>query len=158
MNVRSIFGIGLVLLAAGLIGVRMWIVNVPEETPVEPPPPQKLYLDTGEQRTIEINANEPAWTLIARGPITIESYGLINVGGLESDPRGNINRPGNAQALVPRLPYGALLAKIGENGEPFAVEWYAKISMREMVYVAINDSDYSDNSGSYTIVVTGGPK
>ena len=158
MSVRTIFGIGLGLLAIGLVGVRMWIVNMPEEKPVEPPPPPKLYLDAGEQHTIELNANEPGWTLVAHGPITIESEGVINVGGLESDPRGNRNRPGDAKALVPRLPYGALLAKIGENGEPFAVEWYAKIAMREMVYLAINDSDYSDNSGSYHIVITGGQR
>ena len=156
MSVRAIFGIGLVILAVCLVGVRMWIVNAPEDKPVEPPPPPKLYLDAGEQKMMEINATEPGWTLVAHGPVTIESYGLINVGGLDSDPRGNVNRPGDAHTIVPNLPYGALLAKVGEDGQPFAVEWYAQISMRDMVYVAINDSDYTDNSGSYTIAVTGG--
>jgi len=158
MSVRKIFGVGLVFLAMFLVGLRVWIVNTPDEKPVDPPPPPKLYLDTGEQKTMEINATEPGWTLVAHGPITIESYGLINVGGLDSDPRGNVNRPGDANTVVPNLPYGALLAKVGENGQPFAVEWYAQISMREMIYVAINDSDYSDNTGTYTVVVTGGRK
>ena len=158
MSVRTIFGIGLAVLALFLVGVRMLIVNTPEEKPVEAPPPPKLYLDAGEQKMMEINATEPGWTLVAHGPVTIESSGLINVGGLDSDPRGNVNRPGNANTIVPNLPYGALLAKVGENGQPFAVEWYAQIAMKEMVYVAINDSDYTDNSGSYTITVTGGRK
>jgi hypothetical protein len=158
MSVKAIFGIGLVILAVLLIGVRMWIVNVPEETASEPPPPPKLYLDEGEQRIVEIQANQPGWTLVAHGPVKLESYGLINVGGLESDPRGNVTRPGDAKVLVPRLPYGALVAKIGEKGEPFAIEWYAQVSMKEMVYVAINDAEYSDNSGSYTLIATGSPR
>ena len=158
MSVRTIFAVGLVVLGVSLGGVRMWIVNTPEEKPVEPPPPPKLYLDAGEQKMMEVNATERKWTLVAHGPITIQSYGLINVGGLDSDPRGNVNRPGDANTIVPNLPYGALLAKVGENGQPFAVEWYAQISMREMIYVAINDSDYSDNTGTYTVVVTGGRK
>jgi len=158
MSVRTIFAIGLVVLAVLLVGVRVWIVNTPEEKPIEPPPPPKLYLGAGEQKMMEISAIEPGWTLVAHGPVTIESSGVINVGGLDSDPRGNVNRPGDAKTIVPNLPYGALLAKVGEDGQPFAVEWYAQTSMKEMVYVAINDSDYSDNSGSYTIVVTGGRK
>jgi hypothetical protein len=158
MTVKAIFGTGLLILAVFLIGVRMWIVNLPEDSAPEQPAPPKLYLDEGEQRVIEIYANQPGWTLVAHGPVKLESYGLIDVGGLESDPRGNVNRPGDAKALVPRLPYGALVAKIGEKGEPFAIEWYTQVSMKEMVYVAINDADYSDNSGSYTLIATGRPR
>jgi len=154
MSFRSIFTMGLVVLAVALAGVRMLIVNQPDESPA-PVRQQKLYLAKNEKRRIDLFANKPEWIPVGYGPVDIETFGVIDIGGVESDPRGNVTVPGDASALVPRLPYGAVVAKIGENGEPFAVEFYSQISMREMVYVAINDSNYSDNTGSYTLVLTG---
>lgn len=142
------------VLAIGLAMVRMIIVNRVEETEISPPV-QKLYLAKGEKRNVDLFANRPGWISIGYGPIDMEAFGVIDIGGVESDPRGNVTVPGDAKALVPRLPYGAVVAKIGENGEPFAVEFFSQVSMKEMVYVAINDSNYSDNTGEYTLVVTG---
>jgi hypothetical protein len=133
----------------------MWIVNTTDETTSEPPPQTKLYLDDGEERRLDIKASEPGWKIVAHGPVALEAYNVIDIGGVESDPRGSASVPGDERALVPRLPYGALVAKIGERGEPFAVEWYTVISMKDIVYVAVNDSEYSDNSGSFTLIATG---
>jgi len=154
MSFRSIFTIGLLTLAITLAGVRMMIVNR-EDDEAKVPRAQKLYLSKGEKRTMDLFADQPGWIPVAYGPIDIECFGVIDIGGVESDPRGNVTVPGDAHALIPRLPYGAVVAKIGENGQPFAVEFFSQISMKEMVYVAINDSNYSDNTGAYTLIVTG---
>jgi len=51
-----------------------------------------------------------------------------------------------------------LLARIGENGKPFKVGVRAQIAAKENIYLAINDGDRSDNSGSYIVTLTGGNK
>lgn len=62
-------------------------------------------------------------------------------------------RKGDEKALAPRLPYGMLIGKIGENGQPFRIGVWNKISVKDTVYLAINDDDHSDNSGSYRITI-----
>jgi len=76
---------------------------------------------------------------------------LVERGGITSTPQGVIRSgEGVKNALAPELPFGAIIAKIG-NGKPFLVGYKKDFNTQEQVYLAINDSDYSDNSGSFTI-------
>ena len=152
---RNIFIYGLVVLAVLLFAVRMWVVNLPEPMTSSNVRVHPLAIDA--QRLTEIRGNEPGWKAIGRGPITIEARGTIDIGGMETSPDDE-KRPGDEKALVPTLPYGMLVGKIGENGTPFRIGKRAQVAMKENVYIAINDADHSDNSGSYTIKLTGGTK
>lgn len=154
---RTIFLYGLVVLALGLFVVRMFLVNAPEPEPPRPQPEYEKTLDQDTERVIAINANEPGWKPIGKGPIRITADGTADLGGLTTTPDDK-QRPGDEKVLVPKFPYGRLLAKYGENGTPFSVGKRAQFPQKELVYVAINDSDYSDNSGSYIVTVFGGNK
>jgi hypothetical protein len=154
---KTIFIYGLAVLAVGLFVVRMWLVNGPEP---EPPPPQPVYekpLEQDAEHVIEISANKAGWQPIGRGPMRITAQGKVSLGDLETTPDDK-QKKGDEKALVPKLNYGQLACRIGENGQPFYIGRRGQIASKEIVYLAINDSDYSDNSGSYIVTVTGGNK
>jgi hypothetical protein len=154
---RTIFIYGVVVLAFGLFVVKMFLVNSPESEPPKPQPEYEKPLEQDAERVIAIKADEPGWKPIGRGPIRITADGTVDIGGLMTAPDDK-QRPGDDKAFVPQLPYGRLVAKIGENGAPFSIGKRAQVAKKEIVYVAINDSDYSDNSGSYIVTVVGGNK
>ena len=53
---------------------------------------------------------------------------------------------------MPGLQFGMLIGKIGEDGEPFKIgSFYKAETVNKELYVAINDSYYSDNRGKYVI-------
>lgn len=156
MSQRSIFIYGLIVLAVVLLAIRLWIVNGPEFQR-DAPTGQPRALPIGFERVIELRANEPGWKAVGSGPLTIKAEGTIDIGGLQTAPDDN-RWAGDARALVRGLPYGMLVAKIGETGEPFRVGKMAQVAMKDVVYLAINDADYSDNSGSYTVTLIGGTK
>lgn len=154
---RTIFLYGIVILAFGLFVVRMWLVNSPETEQPEPPPAYEKPIEVDAERMIEIRADQSGWMPVGRGPFRITADGKINIGGLETAPDDK-QRPGDANALVPKFPYGRLVAKYGENGTPFSIGRRAQFPQQEVVYLAINDSDYSDNSGTYIVTIIGGTK
>jgi hypothetical protein len=154
MNQRTIFIYGLLLAALALFAFRVWFVNVPE--PISGPSPAK-EIPVDADRIVEIPANQPGWRAVGRGPMRISADGLVDLGGFRAFP-DDTRRPGDANALVPSLPYGMLVGKVGENGEPFRIGKKAQVAMKETVFLAINDSDYSDNTGSYSVTLTGGTK
>ena len=154
---RTIFLYGLVVLAIGLFIVKMLLVNAPEPELPRPQPEYEKPLDQDTERVIAINANEPGWKPIGKGPIRMTADGIVDLGGIKTQPDDS-KRPGDEKVLVPKFPYGRLLAKYGESGNPFSVGKRAQFSQKEIVYVAINDSDYTDNSGSYIVTVVGGNK
>jgi hypothetical protein len=137
----------------------MVVVNGPEQVGEgSQPKPQLGQLPEGSQQAIEIYANESKWTPVGRGPLTITAAGTADLGnGLKTAPDDQ-KKSGDNKALVPDLSYGMLVGKVGENGAPFRIGKHAQIAMQETVFLAINDDDYSDNSGSYVITVTGGTK
>ena len=154
---RTIFLYGLVVAAIGLFAMKMLVVNAPEPGRPKPLPEYERPLEQDTERVIAINANEPGWKPIGKGPIRMTADGTVDLGGLKTQPDDK-QRPGDERVLVPRFPYGRLLAKYGENGNPFSVGKRAQFAQKEVVYVAINDSDYSDNSGAYIVTVIGGNK
>lgn len=154
---KTIFIYGIVLLAIGLFVVKMWLVNGPEPIQLKTQPVYEKALEQDAERMIEMRADEPGWKPVGRGPMRISSDGKIDIGQFETTPDDK-QRPGDEKALAPKLHYGNLVCKIGENGQPFYVGRRAQVASRDIVYLAINDSDYSDNSGSYVVTITGGNK
>jgi hypothetical protein len=154
---RTIFLYGLVIVAFGLFVVKMLLVNGPEPEQPQPQPESAKPLERDAERVIALNANEPGWKPVGRGPMRITADGAIDIGGLKTGP-GDKKRPGDDKALAPKLPYGALICRIGEQGQPFFIGNHGQVASKEIVYLAINDSDYSDNSGSYIVTIIGGNK
>jgi hypothetical protein len=57
---------------------------------------------------------------------------------------------------IPDVPVGALIGKIGENGDPFAVGTAAaQIPMPATgrLFLGINDSEFTDNSGLFQVEI-----
>jgi len=159
MQLRTIFIYGLVVLAVFLIIVRMWLVNGPDQQAASDMPVnlQPTPLNVDENRVIELQANE-TWRLVGKGPLRFRASGTVDLGnGLHTVPNDK-QRPGDSKALAPDLPYGTLIAKVGENGLPFKIGNIAQIAASDVIYLAVNDADRSDNSGFYTVTLTGGTK
>ncbi len=153
MSQRSIFIYGLVVLCVLLFVVRMWIVNNPEAGGENSNSQvQQSELSKTFGNTFEMPANQGGWRGVGKGPMDIRAEGTIDLGGQTAVP-DDTKRKGDVKALAPRLPYGMLIAKIGENGQPFRIGVWNKISAKEEVYLAINDDDHSDNSGFYTVTI-----
>jgi hypothetical protein len=106
---------------------------------------------TGESGTeiIEIRGEQPGWQLIGKGPLAINAVGKITSGGHEAVPGKSETLAGDGSP-APGLPQGILLAKIGK---PFKCGGVCKITTKDNIYLAINDSDYNDNSGVYTVTI-----
>lgn len=158
MQIRTIFLYGLVALAFFLFAVRMWLVNGPE-TPneTETVSVQPTPLGPDEVRVIELNAGE-TWKLIGKGPLRITATGTVDLGnGLRTAPNDE-KRKGDAGTIAPDLPYGTLVARVGESGRPFKIGIRGQINAKDNIYLAVNDGDRSDNSGSYIVTLMGGTK
>lgn len=150
MTQRTIFINGLIVLALLLFGVRMWLLNAPEALSDGIKIHHLEDLPDGGERTIQFAADQAGWKPIGKGPLVIRSSGTIDIGGQRTLP-DDTKRPGDEKALVPTLPYGMLVGKIGENGKPFRIGQIAQVAIKDTVYIAINDADYSDNTGTYTV-------
>ncbi|MGB7069271.1 MAG: hypothetical protein WBD22_07230 [Pyrinomonadaceae bacterium] len=152
MSQWSIFTKGLAILALLLFGLRMYIVN-------GGPDVKPKFIDAavipsalrpGEVRRIDIHARRPGWTALGKGPLELWAHGTIDAGGFTAKPdRSSI--PGDNSSISPELPYGVLLAKVGEDGHPFKAGIATSIASTDVIYLAINDSNYEDNSGKYRI-------
>jgi hypothetical protein len=105
-------------------------------------------------RTINYPATRTGWYLIGSGKFRLKVNGEINIGGnVILTPEG-WSKLGDHTAFVRGLPFGGVIAKIG-NGTPFLVGYEANFDTQEKVYIAINDSTYSDNTGSFTVRIIG---
>lgn len=154
MTQKNIFVTGLVVLCVLLFIVRMWLVNSPErgnENSVSPRAVTETPSVAGD--TFEMPANKGGWRPVGKGPMDIRAAGRIDLGGGRTAVPDDTKRNGDEKALAPALPYGMLIGKIGEDGEPFRIGKWNKISMNAVVYLAINDDDHSDNSGYYTVTI-----
>jgi hypothetical protein len=126
---------------------------IKQSTPMSEREPKPSPTRTPD-RVFGLPATRAGWSPIGSGSFTIEVSGQIDFGGITSTPEG-VRRTGEGvkNALAPELPFGAVIAKIGDNGRPLVVGYSHRFDTEERVYIAINDSDYSDNSGSYRIRV-----
>jgi hypothetical protein len=112
-----------------------------------------IDLPTNPDGSITFPGNYSGWHSIGVGSFTLEVKGMIDYVG-ETANANESSRMGDVTALVNELPFGVLLAKVGEQGKPFKVGYSHKFETdAQMVYIAINDSYYPDNTGAFTIYI-----
>ncbi len=79
---------------------------------------------------------------------------------LSADPADAASSPGRdrtaAGAPMPRLRAGALIGRIGPNGQPFGIGNQASVPMPAtgQLFLAVNDDVLADNSGAFDVVIT----
>jgi hypothetical protein len=155
MTQGRLFLNGLIVLAAVLFVVRVYVVNRQKDTDIgESAVPVRDNFDP-PVRTLELPASMAGWQEIGNGPVTLWATGTIDIGGQTATP-GKSEKPGDEAALAPALGYGILLARIGEDGKPFKAGSITKIAAKEKIYVAINDSSYDENQGFYVVTIKKG--
>lgn len=57
---------------------------------------------------------------------------------------------------IPNQPTGAIIAKVGDKGEPFYVgdnKTPFQITRKGNLYIGVNDFDFSDNSGKFIVTI-----
>ena len=62
----------------------------------------------------------------------------------------------NNKKPLPNQPTGAIIARVGKRGEPFYVgddKAPFQISQKGDLFIGINDFDFSDNSGQFTVTI-----
>ena len=59
------------------------------------------------------------------------------------------------EAPVPNAPAGALIGRIGEDGDPFAIGNLPAVQMPGdgLLYLSVNDGERSDNSGQFVVLI-----
>ena len=79
---------------------------------------------------------------------------------LSTDPADTASSPGRdrtaAGAPMPTLRAGALIGRIGPNGEPFGIGNQSSVPMPAtgQLFLAVNDDVLTDNSGAFDVVIT----
>jgi hypothetical protein len=69
---------------------------------------------------------------------------------------GELTLNWNNKKTLPNQPTGAIIAKVGKRGEPFYVgddKAPFQISHKGNLYIGVNDFDFSDNSGQFTVTI-----
>jgi PA-IL-like protein len=110
--------------------------------------------------TINVPANQ-AWTdtginVNAGDRVAFQASGEIQFGrtaGMTATPDGNGSMRGNYPD--PSVPVGALIGKIG-NGAPFGIGMQTQalgMPATGRLFLGVNDNDYSDNSGAFTVSI-----
>ncbi len=113
----------------------------------------KGWVDTG----IAVDTGQHL-TFLASGEVNLE---ITNPDTPHTGPNGYLNSPcqpiDNSECLMYRVPFGKLIAKIGDN-EPFEVGMSREISapVSGKLYLSINDIEayFYDNAGAYEVVIT----
>ena len=114
----------------------------------------------GETRNISVAANQ-AWTdtgitVNAGDRVQFQASGEIQFGrtaGMTSTPDGSATMRGNYPD--PSVPVGALIGKVG-NSKPFAIGMQTQplgMPAAGRLYLGVNDNDFTDNSGAFSVVV-----
>lgn len=140
----------------------------PQPVPPAPPVPPVGKPDKADKAdkstTITVPGRE-AWTdtgidVRAGDELKIDGKGKIQFGPQKADTAGPNGVPGNrratANAPLPRLAIGALIARVG-NSAPFdATEKGKRVREPESgrLYLGINDGNRSDNSGEFRVTVS----
>lgn len=107
---------------------------------------------------INFPATHDGWYSLGKGPYTIGIYGTVSTDTPNNgwtNPTG-FNKIMGDDALAPGLPLGALVAKRGKNGKPFApitndLEFH--YDGKEELFIGINDSDHTDNKGYFRLCI-----
>jgi hypothetical protein len=113
------------------------------------------------ERTVQVQARQ-AWTptgitLRAGQVVQFQSQGEIRWGpGRSDNAAGEQNSPRNDARPMPDRAAGALIAKIGQNGDPFYIgEASGPIRVRDRgeLLLGINDDYLQDNSGWFRVQI-----
>lgn len=130
--------------------------------PINPPRWEKYRDDT----VLAIPANYPDWYYVGTGPMKISKF-CQPCSSIWIDGTGNARSVEGAgsspQALAPNALLGSVIARIGKTGPPFQLfppqamsnyDGYT-IDSTEEIYVAINDSVFTDNRGVHGLTMEG---
>lgn len=100
---------------------------------------------------------QQAWTptglAIRRGErLTFNATGQVTFPGTATPQGSGETNPGNP---IPGAPTGALIGKIGDNGQPFVIGNSATITAPAagQLFVGINDGHFGDNGGAYQVQI-----
>lgn len=119
---------------------------------------------SGEGTTVTVRANQdwtPTGITVQRGQtIQLSASGEVR---LSNDPNdsspvtGSDARPATARASLPATLRGALVGRIG-NGRPFGIGNQTSITAPATgpLYLGVNDDEFGDNSGEFTVTISGG--
>jgi hypothetical protein len=95
----------------------------------------------------------PTGQSVRRGErLTFNATGQITFPGTASPQGSSETNPGNP---IPSAPTGALIGKIGENGQPFVIGASTTVTAPAagQLFVGINDGHFGDNSGSFQVQI-----
>jgi hypothetical protein len=158
MNQVKLFLIGIIFIGTLLLGIGVYLALKPNEvvqnvaiSSNNQPIPSST--PAGTNKTIVLHANQSGWQSIGTGTFTLKATGTVDYGGEKANPDTS-QRIGDSTSLLADAPFGTLIGKIGENGKPFKVGSVYKFNATETIYVAINDSIYEDNTGSYNVTIS----
>ncbi len=128
------------------------------------------YFD--KQGFFHVPAKHSGWSSLGKGPLTISlpkddiDASVIQIEDGDRFGTGLFGRSGTygrSDFLVPGLPIGALVIKIGPYGQPELLHWDESqerntmpVDTTEEVFIGVNDSVYSDNKGEFRLVVKRG--
>jgi hypothetical protein len=111
---------------------------------------------TGPAGSLMVPAQQ-AWTptglAVRRGErLTFTANGQITFPGTASPQGSSETNQGNP---LPAAPTGALIGKIGQNGQPFVIGNSATITAPAagQLFVGINDGHFGDNNGSFQVQI-----
>jgi hypothetical protein len=117
------------------------------KTAVVDVPGRRSWTDTG------FDMRQGVW-------LTVTATGLVHQSdtGPGVGPEGVAARQLRGASILPDVPHGALIGKIGKAGPPFPVgrRLVMDVPMSNRLYLGINDNDVENNSGSFTAVVVVG--
>jgi hypothetical protein len=121
----------------------------------EPVTPSNTTADDSQSNSASVGITVPAttdqWVAICTEDCSLSVTGEVDYGGETATP-DHSPRMGDLTAKACGLPFGVLIAKVGESGKPFKVGSQSQIkSGGKTVYVVVNDSYYGDNHGSYKV-------
>lgn len=130
-------------------------------TPAPAPPAQSAQNQPLPRNAIRVPAND-AWTMagvrVSKGQrLSFSTTGQVQFSGRQEHTSGPDGNPSVAAAGVPvaGMPVGGLIGRVG-NSAPFPIGSNSgPITMPEggPLMLGVNDSDLSDNSGSFVVVV-----
>lgn len=156
MTTKWILSVG-ALFGALILGIGIYMLLHPkqDETPAQISQPAQQNNDISNYKTINFPANRGGWYPVGSGDFVVKVTGNIDFGGISSTPKGVVRTgEGVKLALTPEFPFGAVVGKIGADGKPFFVgSDYSFNAGNKHVYLAINDSIYSDNTGNYIVEI-----
>ena len=158
LRLPHFIAIGAIVVIAGSVLYRVFLPYDPNAKSLYPKNSEVAVAPAAESRvtatgTFDLAGNEAGWQAVGRGPVAIMASGRVDLGGgVTSTPMGTGSSAGEGSP-APELPQGMLLAKIGLDGKPFKCHTICRVAVRDNIYLTINDTDYTDNSGAYTVTI-----